>query len=56
MRLDILLVNRVDKGELTLRQAAEELFKAGWINFVDLDKTDRLLGVARLKIRCYGVI
>lgn len=56
MRLDILLVNRADKGELTLRQTAEELFKAGWINFVDLDKTDRLLGVARLKIRCYGVI
>ena len=32
-------------GALTLHQAAEELCKAGWSNFVDEDKARRLLNL-----------
>lgn len=33
----------VDAGRLTIEQAAEELCAAGWTNFVDVDRTKRLL-------------
>ena len=33
----------VESGEITLREAAEELYKAGWMNFVDEEKAKRLL-------------
>lgn len=33
----------VQSGVLTLHQAAEELYKAGWSNFIDEDKALRLL-------------
>lgn len=35
----------VKSGALTLHQAAEELCKAGWSNFVDEDKARRLLNL-----------
>ena len=33
----------VKSGTLTLHQAAEELYEAGWSNFVDENKARRLL-------------
>lgn len=35
----------VQSGTITLRQAAEELYKAGWSNFIDESKTRRLLNL-----------
>lgn len=35
----------VQAGALTLHQAAEELFEAGWTNFIDESKTRRLLAL-----------
>ncbi len=32
-------------GSLTLSQAAEELYTAGWSNFIDEDKARRLLNL-----------
>ncbi len=33
----------VQSGTLSIRQAAEELYKAGWSNFIDEKKARRLL-------------
>ena len=39
------LHDRVASGEITMRQAAEELCKAGWTcGFIDMEKTARLIG------------
>lgn len=35
----------VQSGTLTLHQAAEALHKAGWLNFVDEGKAQRLLNL-----------
>ena len=43
--LDILqsLRQDVDAGRLTIGQAAEELCDAGWMNFIDIVRTKKLL-------------
>lgn len=33
----------VESGIITIHEAAEELYRAGWSNFVDEEKTTRLL-------------
>lgn len=39
------LHDRVASGEITMRQAAEELCKAGWTcGYIDMEKTARLIG------------
>jgi len=35
----------LEAGNITLTDAAEELFRAGWTNFVDVKATARILGV-----------
>ena len=35
----------VENGELAIRQAAEELCEAGWMNYIDEEKAKRLLGI-----------
>ena len=35
----------VESGKITIRQAAEELFEAGWMNFIDETKTKELLKI-----------
>ena len=37
------LEEKVDSGKITIREAAIELHKAGWTNFIDIDATKRLL-------------
>lgn len=37
--------DRFQKGEITLRQAAEELCRAGWTNYIDEDYTRKILGI-----------
>lgn len=35
----------VDEGRITLYEAAEELHISGWTNYIDVEKTKRLLGL-----------
>ena len=37
------LKEEVQNGSITLYQAAEELYNAGWINYIDVDRAKRLL-------------
>lgn len=37
------LTEDLQSGAITLYQAAEELYNAGWTNYIDTDKTKRLL-------------
>lgn len=39
------LEEEVESGKITIREAAIELHKAGWTNFIDIDVTKRLLGL-----------
>ena len=35
----------VESGKITIQEAAKELYIVGWSNFVDEEKTIRLLGL-----------
>lgn len=37
------LREKVESGKITLSEAAVELHKAGWNNFIDMEATKRLL-------------
>ena len=37
------LKDKLENGEINIRQAAESLYEHGWTNFVDIDKTKELL-------------
>ena len=37
------LKEEVENGKVSLREAAVELHKAGWTNFIDIDATRNLL-------------
>ncbi|WP_211458971.1 hypothetical protein [Bacteroides salyersiae] len=37
------LKESVKSGKVTIREAAIKLHKAGWTNFIDVDKTKQLL-------------
>lgn len=39
------LEEKCRNGEITIRDAAVRLYKAGWISFIDIEKTKRLLGL-----------
>lgn len=39
------LEEKVENGEITIREAAIELHKAGWTNFIDVDTTKKLLQI-----------
>lgn len=39
----------VESGKITIRQAAEELCEAGWMNYIDEAKAKRLLKVYGLR-------
>lgn len=39
------LASDVTSGRITLHEAAVELHEAGWMNFLDLDRTRRLLSL-----------
>lgn len=41
------LHDEVESGEFTLHDAAKELNKAGWTNFIDEEATRRLLSLAK---------
>lgn len=38
-----ILESQVESGKITLSEAAEKLYDAGWINFIDIEATKRLL-------------
>lgn len=38
------LRRKIDAGTMTMEQAARELCRAGWTNFVDIEETRELLG------------
>lgn len=37
------LGEKVENGKITIREAAIELYKAGWANFIDVDTAKVLL-------------
>nr|DAJ36953.1 MAG TPA: hypothetical protein [Caudoviricetes sp.] len=37
------LKESLKSGKITIREAAIKLYKAGWMNIIDVDKTKRLL-------------
>ena len=37
------LEEKIESGNITIREAAIKLHKAGWTSFVDVDKTKQLL-------------
>ena len=37
------LEEKVESGKITIREAAIELHKAGWTNYIDIDTTKELL-------------
>lgn len=39
------LEEKVENGEITIREAAIKLHKAGWTNFIDVDATRELLKI-----------
>ena len=39
------LEEKIESGNITIREAAIELHKAGWINDIDIDTTKKLLGL-----------
>ncbi len=39
------LEEKNESGNITIREAAIELHKAGWINYIDIDTTKKLLGL-----------
>lgn len=39
------LEEKIESGNITIREAAIELNKAGWINYIDIDTTKKLLGL-----------
>ena len=39
------LEEKIESGNITIREAAIELHKAGWINYIDIDTTKKLLGL-----------
>lgn len=39
------LKESVESGKITIREAAIKLYRAGWTNFIDVDKTKQLLGL-----------
>lgn len=40
----------VSSGKITIREAAEELHVAGWMNFIDEDKAKTLLKIKECKV------
>ena len=36
---------KVESGKITIREAAIIIHKAGWTNYIDIDKTKKLLNV-----------
>ena len=41
--LDISVAKRYEAGEISLREAAQELYKAGWTNFVDESYAQKII-------------
>ena len=39
------LEEKIESGNITIREAAIELHKADWINYIDIDTTKKLLGL-----------
>lgn len=39
------LEEKIESGNMTIREAAIELHKAGWINYIDIDTTKKPLGL-----------
>ena len=39
------LEEKIESGNITIREATIELHKAGWINYIDIDTTKKLLGL-----------
>lgn len=39
------LEEKIESGKITIREAAIELYKAGWTNYLDIDTTKKLLGL-----------
>ena len=44
------LKEEVENGKVSLREAAAELHKAGWTNFIDIDATRNLLKLSLIHI------
>ena len=44
------LKEEVENGKVSLREAAVELHKAGWTNFIDIDATRNLLKLSLIHI------
>lgn len=39
------LKEKIENGEITIREAALALHEAGWTNFIDIEKTKKLLKI-----------
>ena len=39
------LEEKIESGNISIREAAIELHKASWINYIDIDTTKKLLGL-----------
>ena len=48
------LKEEVENGKVSLREAAVELHKAGWTNFIDIDATRNLLKTRNGERKCPG--
>ena len=47
--VDVYLAKQLDRGEITLEEAAKEFYRCGWTNFVDVDATRRFLNRIKAK-------
>ena len=41
--VDVYLMNQLERGEISLEDAAKEFCRHGWTNFVDIEATKRYL-------------
>lgn len=45
--IDVYLMNQLERGKITIEDAAKELCRHGWTNFVDIEATKRYLNIAK---------
>jgi hypothetical protein len=45
--VDVSLLHKLERGEISLKDAARGFCKCGWTNFVDTEATKRYLNIAK---------
>ena len=46
--VNVSLLHKLERGEISLKDAARELCRCGWTNFVDIEATKRYLNMAKV--------